>query len=127
MLSSMAPTILSKDGRLFMVTGSPGGRTIINTTLETIVGAVDVGFNAQEAVDAPRFHHQWLPDVINYERQGFSPDTLRELQRRGHTLRDGGGQGVAQVIIYNATDKMLEGGTDRRVADGAAVAVAPKK
>ena len=127
MLSSMAPTILAKDGKLFMVTGSPGGRTIINTTLETIVAAVDFGYNAQEAVDAPRFHHQWLPDVINHERQGFSADTLRELQRRGHTLRDGGGQGVAQVIIYNATDKVLEGGTDHRVADGAAVAVVPKK
>ncbi|MEQ1731520.1 MAG: gamma-glutamyltransferase, partial [Vicinamibacterales bacterium] len=127
MLSSMAPTILARDGRLFMVTGSPGGRTIINTTLETIVGAVDFGLNAQEAVDAPRFHHQWLPDVISYERQGFSSDTLRELQRRGHTIRDGGGQGVAQVIIYNATEKALEGGTDRRVADGAAVAVVPKR
>ncbi len=127
MLSSMAPTILTKDGRLFMVTGSPGGRTIINTALETIVGVVDFGLNAQEAVDAPPFHHQWLPDVINYERQGFSPDTLRELQRRGHTVRDGGAQGAAQVIIYNAADTTLEGGTDRRVSDGAAVAVVPKR
>ena len=60
-----------------MVTGSPGGRTIINTVLETIVDAVDFGMNAQEAVDAVRFHHQWLPDVINYERFGFSPDTMQ--------------------------------------------------
>lgn len=127
MLSSMAPTIVARDGRLFMVTGSPGGRTIINATLETIVGAVDFGLNAQEAADAPRFHHQWLPNVINYERQGYSPDTLRELERRGHVLREGGGQGVAQVLIYNATDKTLEGGTDRRVADGAAVAVVPRR
>jgi gamma-glutamyltranspeptidase / glutathione hydrolase len=124
MLSSMAPTILAKDGTLFMVTGSPGGRTIINTVLETIVDAVDFGMNAQEAVDAVRFHHQWLPDVINYERFGFSPDTIKELERRGHTLREGGGQGVAQVIMYNAKDDMLEGGTDHRVADGAAVGVA---
>ncbi len=123
MLSSMAPTILAKDGTLFMVTGSPGGRTIINTTLETIVGVVDFGMNAQEAVDAPRFHHQWLPDEISYERQGFSPDTVKELERRGHVLRPGGAQGVAQVIIYNAADGVLEGGTDRRVADGAAAAV----
>ncbi len=126
MLSSMAPTILAKDGALFMVTGSPGGRTIINTTLETIVSAVDFGLNAQEAVDAPRFHHQWLPDELNHERQGFSPDTLRELARRGHVLKAGGAQGVAQVIIYNATEKVLEGGTDRRVADGAAVPVVRK-
>jgi gamma-glutamyltranspeptidase/glutathione hydrolase len=127
MLSSMAPTILAKDGTLFMVTGSPGGRTIINTTLETIVDVIDFGMNAQEAVDAPRFHHQWLPDQITYERQGFSPDTLRELEKRGHTLKDGGGQGVAQVIIYNAPDRVFEGGTDRRVADGAAVAVPAKR
>lgn len=127
MLSSMAPTILSKDGTLFMVTGSPGGRTIINTTLETIVGVVDFGLNAQEAVDAPRFHHQWLPDEISYERTGFSPDTLRELERRGHVLKAGGAQGAAQVIIYNKADDTLEGGTDRRVSDGAAVAVGSKR
>lgn len=126
MLSSMAPTILSKDGKLFMVTGSPGGRTIINTVLETILDAVDFGMNAQEAVDAVRLHHQWLPDVINYERFGLSPDTIRELERRGHTLREGGGQGVAQVIMYNEKDDMLEGGSDRRAADGAAVGVSAR-
>ena len=123
MLSSMTPTILARDGKLFMVTGSPGGRTIINTVLETIVDAVDFGMNAQEAVDAVRFHHQWLPDVINYERFGFSPDTIEELERRGHTLREGGGQGVAQVIIYNPKDDMLDGGSDRRASDGGAVGV----
>jgi gamma-glutamyltranspeptidase/glutathione hydrolase len=123
MLSSMTPTILARDGKLFMVTGSPGGRTIINTVLETIVDAVDFGMNAQESVDAVRFHHQWLPDVISYEKFGFSPDTIKELQRRGHTLREGGGQGVAQVIIYDAKEDMLQGGNDRRAADGAAVGV----
>jgi gamma-glutamyltranspeptidase/glutathione hydrolase len=123
MLSSMTPTILAKDGKLFMVTGTPGGRTIINSVLETIVDAVDFGMNAQEAVDAVRFHHQWLPDVINYERFGFSPDTVKELERRGHTLKEGGGQGSAQVIIYDAKEDMLEGGSDRRAADGGAVGV----
>lgn len=126
MLSSMAPTILARDGKLFMVTGSPGGRTIINTTLETIVGVIDFGLNAQEAVDAPRFHHQWLPDQISYER-GFSPDTVRELERRGHVMKDGGAQGAAQVITYNPADDVLEGGTDRRVSDGAAVPVPVKR
>jgi gamma-glutamyltranspeptidase/glutathione hydrolase len=126
MLSSMAPTILTKDGKLFMVTGSPGGRTIINTVLETIIDAVDFGMNAQEAVDAVRLHHQWLPDVINYERFGLSPDTIKELERRGHTLREGGGQGVAQVIMFNAKDDMLEGGSDRRAADGAAIGVSAR-
>jgi gamma-glutamyltranspeptidase / glutathione hydrolase len=123
MLSSMSPTILARDGKLFMVTGSPGGRTIINTVLETVVDAVDFGMNAQEAVDAPRFHHQWLPDAISYEKFGFSPDTLKELQMKGHTLREEEAQGVAQVIIYDPKDDVLEGGSDRRAADGAAVAV----
>jgi len=123
MLSSMTPSIVAKDGQLFMVTGSPGGRTIINTVLETIVDAVDFGMNAQEAADAARFHHQWLPDVISYEKYGFSADTLQELQRRGHTLREGGSQGVAQVIIFNAKENVLEGGSDRRAGDGAAVGV----
>jgi len=128
MLSSMTPTILAKDGQLVMVTGSPGGRTIINTALETIVDVVDFGMNAQEAVDAPRFHHQWLPDRIDYEKYGFSPDTIKELERRGHSLREGrGGQGVAQVIVFNAKEDMLEGGNDRRAADGAAVGVMGKK
>ena len=123
MLSSMTPTILARDGRLFMVTGSPGGRTIINTVLETIVNAVDFGMNAQDAVDAARFHHQWLPDKVQYEKYGLSPDTAAELERRGHTLQVIGSQGTAQVIIYNAKDDVLEGGTDRRVLDGAAVGV----
>jgi gamma-glutamyltranspeptidase/glutathione hydrolase len=123
MLSSMTPTILAKDGQLFMVSGSPGGRTIINTVLETIVDVVDFGMNAQEAIDAPRFHHQWLPDRIDYEKYGLSPDTTAELERRGHSLRVGGGQGVAQVIVFNAKDDVLEGGTDRRASDGAAVGV----
>src|SRR6266513_5771232 len=120
MLSSMSPTILAKDGQLFMVTGSPGGRTIINTVLETIVDVVDFGRNAQEAVDAPRFHHQWLPDRISYEKYGLSADTVAALEKRGHTLQSGGAQGVAQVIIYNAKEDLLEGGTDRRAAVGAA-------
>jgi gamma-glutamyltranspeptidase / glutathione hydrolase len=124
MLSSMTPTILAKDGQLSMVTGSPGGRTIINTALETILNVVDFGMNAQEAIDAPRFHHQWLPDRIDYERYGLSPDTAKELERRGHTLRVGrGSQGVAQVVVYNAKEDLLEGGTDRRASDGAAIGV----
>jgi len=126
MLSSMTPTILTKDGQLFMVTGSPGGRTIINTVLETIVDVVDFGMNAQEAIDAPRFHHQWLPDKIQYEKYGLSADTVAELEKRGHTLQSGGAQGVAQVIIYNAKEDVLEGGTDRRASDGGAVGVPGK-
>jgi gamma-glutamyltranspeptidase/glutathione hydrolase len=123
MLSSMTPTILARDGRLFMVTGSPGGRTIINTVLETILNVVDFGMNAQDAIDAPRFNHEWLPDRIQYEKYGLSPDTVAELEKRGQVLQAVGAQGIAQVIVYNAKDDVLEGGTDRRAPDGAAVVV----
>lgn len=119
MLSSMSPTILARDGRLFMVTGSPGGRTIINTVLETILNVVDFGMNAQEAVDAGRVHHQWLPDRVTYERYALSPDTAAALRAKGHQLAEGGNQGVAAVIVHG-TDGVFEGGVDRRQPDGAA-------
>lgn len=120
MLSSMTPAILARDGELFMVTGSPGGRTIINTVLHTILNVIDHGMNAQEAVDAARFHHQWLPDRTQYERHGLSPDTLRLLAARGHALVPVAAQGVAEVIIVNLKEGRLEGGVDRRAPDGGA-------
>ena len=119
-LSSMAPTIVAKDGKLFMVTGSPGGRTIINTVLMTILNVVDFGMNAQEAVDAGRLHHQWLPDRLSIERFGFSADTIAKLKAMGHQIVEGGGQGVAEVIVVNDKDGMLEGGLDGRAPDGGA-------
>jgi gamma-glutamyltranspeptidase/glutathione hydrolase len=118
MLSSMTPTIVNKDGKVFMVTGSPGGRTIINTVLQTILNVVDHGMNAQAAVDAGRVHHQWLPDKLFYERGAFSPDSLRLLESRGHLLEPRDRQGVAEVIVVNAEEGLLEGGVDRRVPDG---------
>ena len=105
-----------------MVTGSPGGRTIINTVLLTILNVVDFGMNAQGAVDAARIHHQWLPDRIQYQRNGLSPDTVALLQARGHTMYAVGSQGAAQVIVLDQKEDVLEGGCDRRAADGAAVA-----
>jgi gamma-glutamyltranspeptidase/glutathione hydrolase len=126
MLSSMTPAVLTKDGQLFMVTGSPGGRTIINTVLHTVLNVIDFGMNAQQAVDAPRFHHQWLPDRISYEKHGISPDTLAVLQSRGHAVRENERQGVAEVIIYNAKEDVLEGGVDRRAPDGGAGLVIKK-
>ncbi|MGH9203420.1 MAG: gamma-glutamyltransferase, partial [Vicinamibacterales bacterium] len=126
MLSSMTPTVVAKDGSLVMVTGSPGGRTIINTVLLTILNVIDFGMNAQQAVDAPRFHHQWLPDRIVYERHGLSPDTVAILEQRGHALEISNTQGVAEVIVYNKAENVLEGGVDRRAPDGAAGLVARK-
>jgi gamma-glutamyltranspeptidase/glutathione hydrolase len=118
MLSSMTPTIVTKDGKLFMVTGSPGGRTIINTVLLTIINAVDFGMNAQEAVDAGRFHHEWLPDRIAYEPSAISSDMLAVLQAKGHKLVEASSQGVAEVIGYDPTTGVLESGADRRKPDG---------
>jgi gamma-glutamyltranspeptidase/glutathione hydrolase len=119
MLSSMTPTIVVKDGVPMIVTGTLGGRTIINTVLLTILNVIDFGMNAQQAVDAPRLHHQWLPDQIVYERNGLSPDTLAILEQHGHTLRSIDRQGVAEVIVYDKAQDILEGGVDRRAPDGA--------
>jgi gamma-glutamyltranspeptidase/glutathione hydrolase len=125
MLSSMTPTILAKNGKAFLAIGSPGGRTIINTVLEVIVNVVDFGMNVQEAIDAGRFHHQWLPDRILFERHGLSPDTAALLRARGHEVKELEGewatQGVAEGVLYDAGADVLEGGADRRAPDGAAI------
>lgn len=121
MLSSMSPTIVTRNGELFMVTGTPGGRTIINTVLQTLLNVIDHGMNAQAAVDAGRIHHQWLPDKFYYERQSFSPDSIRLLEKLGHIAVERKVQGSAQVIVVNADERSLEGGQDRRHADSAAV------
>lgn len=85
-LSAMTPTIVLKDGKVFMVLGSPGGPRIITTVANILMGVIDYGLDIQQAVNAPRFHHQWLPDRILLEQYGFSPDTLRILASRGHQL-----------------------------------------
>jgi gamma-glutamyltranspeptidase / glutathione hydrolase len=121
MLSSMTPAILARDGKVFLTMGSPGGRTIINTVLLCILGVVDFGMNVQEAIDAPRFHHQWLPDELQYENRGLSPDTLTLLRTRGHTVKEVSGQGIAQGILYDVKSDLLEGASDRRDRDGAAI------
>jgi gamma-glutamyltranspeptidase/glutathione hydrolase len=89
--------------------------------LEIIVNVVDFGLGVQDAVDFPRFHHQWLPDRIQYEKNGLSPDTLALLRARGHTLDEVDVQGVAQAIVFDAAQDMLEGASDRRAPDGAAI------
>ena len=120
MLSSMSPTIVTRDGKLRIVTGSPGGRTIINTVLQTVLNVVDHEMNAQEAVNFGRIHHQWLPDRIQYERFQFSPDTLKILKSRGHTLYQTYLQGSAHIIVVNPENHQLEAGVDRRRPDAGA-------
>ena len=84
-LSAMTPTIVLKDGKLFLVLGSPGGPTIITTVANILTGVVDYGLDIQEAVNAPRFHHQWLPDQLEVEDR-ISPDTVRMLKTKGHNI-----------------------------------------
>ena len=111
-LSSMTPTILTRDGKLFMVLGSPGGPSIINTVLQTILNVVDFKMNAQDAVDQPRIHHQWMPDEIRAER-AISPDTLDLLRSMGHkvVLSDQ----IGEIAAIVADDGLAE---HRRAADG---------
>jgi len=87
-LSSMTPTIVLKDNKIFLVLGSPGSSRIITTVANVLMGVIDYGMNIQEAVNAPRFHHQWLPDVLSLE-QWFSPDTVKSLQQMGHKIKFG--------------------------------------
>src|SRR5206468_5739143 len=84
-LSSMTPTIVLKDGKPVLALGSPGGPTIINTVLEVIINTIDFTMNVQDAVNWPRFHHQWMPDVLSME-PGYSPDTVALLEKRGYTV-----------------------------------------
>ena len=113
-LSAMTPTIVTKDGKLFLVLGSPGGPTIITTVANVLMGVVDYGLNIQEAVNAPRFHNQWLPDVARMERVGFSPDTLSLLEQRGHKLEMKGYWGDAECIAIDMTTGERLGASDAR-------------
>jgi gamma-glutamyltranspeptidase/glutathione hydrolase len=115
-LSSMVPTIVLRDGKLYLVVGSPGGPTIINTVLQVILNVIDFQMNAQEAVDQPRIHHQWLPDALVMER-GFSPDTIALLKAKGHEVRPVPSIGEVAAILLDGT--WLEGAPDGRT-DGTA-------
>jgi len=120
MLSSMTPVIVARSGRLVLVTGSPGGRTIINTSLDVVLGVTAYGLQGREAVAAPRMHHQWLPDRLSIEANGVSDDVLAALQAMGHDVRMGGTQGSAQTIWVHPNTGALYGIADRRSADAKA-------
>jgi gamma-glutamyltranspeptidase/glutathione hydrolase len=97
-LSSMTPTLVTKNGRVVMVLGSPGGSRIITIVLQVLLNVIDHGMSPQEAVDAPRIHHQWLPDAIMAEPYAVSPDTRRLLEAAGYRLIDQGSWGAAELI-----------------------------
>jgi len=118
MLSSMTPTIIEKDGKPFMVVGSPGGATIITSVFQTIINVIDKGMGMQQAVTEPRFHHQWLPDVISYEQSGFDGQTIQKLEKMGHKTEKRWSIGRVDAILVKP-DGSYEGGADPRGDDKA--------
>jgi len=113
-LSAMAPTIVLQNGKLFLVLGSPGGPRIITTVANILMGVVDYGLDIQAAVNAPRFHHQWEPDEIYVERVGFSPDTIRLLEARGHKIQVKGYWSDGECIAVDPKTGELLGAPDGR-------------
>ena len=115
MLSSMTPTIVLKDGKPFMVIGTPGGSTIMTTVLQVIVNVIDFKMTIQEAIDAPRIHHQWLPDHLMYEERALSQDAVDNLRAMGYTLRmRESTTGLAEGILFDRKRGLLLGATDPR-------------
>lgn len=111
-LSSMTPTIITKEGKVYLVVGSPGGPTIINAVLQVILNVLDFNMNVQEAVDHTRIHHQWMPDTLSIEKTA-SPDTIEMLKQRGYQIRTTAG--IGEVAAIRVENGMFEGAADGRV------------
>ena len=118
-LSSMTPNIVLKDGKLYIVVGSPGGSRIITAVMQAILNVIDFNMNIQDAIDAPRIHHQWMPDKLDFEK-GISPDTIALLRARGHVMDEARPQVLARVEGIMSLDGWLLGGTDLRASGKAA-------
>ena len=120
MLSSMTPTILEKEGKLFMVIGTPGGSTIITSVLQCFLNVAEYGMTMQQSVSKPRFHHQWLPDDVMYEPKGFAPEVIAHLKAKGYKPREENFVIIGKVdAILVQPDGTLEGGADPRGDDTA--------
>jgi gamma-glutamyltranspeptidase/glutathione hydrolase len=121
MLSSMTPTIVTRNGKVVLITGSPGGRTIINTVLGIVLSVMEFGMNGRQAVDAARMHHQWLPDETTFESGTLATDALDRLKRMGHRVRmQQGSQGDGNSIFIDTLSGTAYGVNDRRSSDSKA-------
>ena len=120
MLSSMTPTLVEKDNKLWMTLGTPGGSTIITSVLQTILNVYEFNMSMQQAVDAPRFHHQWLPDIVKVEATSFDAKTIKELENKGYVVDYKNASSIGRVdAILVLSDGSLEGGADKRGDDTA--------
>lgn len=120
MLSSMTPTIVSKAGKPYLVIGSPGGRTIINTVFQTVLNVLEFNMRIDKAIEALKIHHQWLPDQIIYEKFLLSPDTRKSLEAMGHTLRERNNLGALMGITFDSEKKVYTGASDSSQPDSGA-------
>jgi gamma-glutamyltranspeptidase/glutathione hydrolase len=121
MLSSMTPTIVAKDGKPYLIIGSPGGRTIINTVFQTVLNVLAYNMRVDKAIEAMKVHHAWLPDQIQYEKTLLSPDTVKALEAMNHTLVPVNNLGSLMGIQIDAKNKILIGASDSSSPDGAAI------
>ena len=120
MLSSMTPTLVEKDNKLWMTLGTPGGSTIITSVLQTILNVYEFNMSMQQAVNAPRFHHQWLPDIVKVEANSFDDKTIKELENKGYKIDYKNASNIGRVdAILVLSDGSLEAGADKRGDDTA--------
>jgi gamma-glutamyltranspeptidase/glutathione hydrolase len=116
MLSSMTPTLVIKDGKVYMITGSPGGRTIINTVLNVIVNVIDFNMPIQDAIDAHRMDHEWMPDLLRLEKGAITEELIESLKAMGHMMKESSRwrQGDAHSILIDPITGHYYGAADKR-------------
>jgi gamma-glutamyltranspeptidase/glutathione hydrolase len=117
----MTPTIVAKDGKPYLIIGSPGGRTIINTVFQTVLNAVGYNMQVDKAIEAVKIHHAWLPNTLFYEKGLLSPDTIKALEAMNHKLEPVAVLGQLMGIQIDAKNNIIIGAADSSSPDGAAV------